>query len=186
MPKSSKWIILDRDGVINEESVNYIRSPEEWHALPGSLEAIAHLSQQGYPVVIATNQSGIGRGYYSEAMLTRIHAKLQAGVKAAGGEVRAIYYCPHHPNDGCACRKPKPGMLLQMAAELDLALDEAIFVGDSFRDIQAAKAAGCQMALVRTGYGQKTLLEQPELLNTVPIFDDLAQFAQNFLNLPNK
>ena len=156
-----KLLILDRDGVINEESVAYVKSPEEWHPIPGSLEAIALLSQRGWKITIATNQSGIGRGYYDEDVLANIHDKMHQALDALGGRVHYISYCPHHPDAGCGCRKPKVGLLEQIATEyhLPFPFDTATipFIGDSTRDLIAAHAAGCQPILVLSGNGKKTL-----------------------------
>ncbi len=139
----SKLIILDRDGVINFDSPHYIKSPEEWIAIPGSLEAIAKLNQFQHKVVIATNQSGLGRGYYNLETLEKIHQKMQDQLKALGGHLDGIYFCPHLPSDGCDCRKPKPGMLLKIAEDFKWDIKKAIFIGDSERDLEAAEAAQC-------------------------------------------
>ena len=147
-------IILDRDGVINYESHEYIKTPDEWIAIPSSLEAIAKLNAAGHKVAIATNQSGVGRGLYTEATLQLIHQKMQSELAAVGGKLDHIYYCPHHPDAGCLCRKPQPGMLLQACADFNTKPEHAIFIGDSARDLAAAHAAGCQAALVLTGNGR--------------------------------
>jgi D-glycero-D-manno-heptose 1,7-bisphosphate phosphatase len=168
-----KFIILDRDGVINADSDDYIKSPEEWHPIPGSLEAIATLNQAGFRVLVATNQSGIGRGFYNETMLNRIHEKFMQALKTVGGHVDEIFFCPHHPEEGCVCRKPKPGLFDQIQKKYKLDLSHVYFVGDSITDIQAAEAAGCQSLLVLTGKGQQTLEKNPEL--AVPYFLNLAQ-----------
>jgi D-glycero-D-manno-heptose 1,7-bisphosphate phosphatase len=175
-------IILDRDGVINFESPEYIKCPEEWHALPGSLEAIARLNQAGHKVVIMTNQSGVGRGYYDEAMLAKIHQKLQDELAAHGGHVEKIYYCPHHPDHGCDCRKPEPGMLRQIQKDYDLDLTQCLVIGDSWRDIQAGRAMGCKAWLVKTGFGAE-FLKGDELPDDVPAFDNLAAAVDHFLKL---
>ena len=130
-----KLIILDRDGVINEDSDAYIKSPEEWRPIPGSLEAIARLHGTGWTVVIASNQSGVGRGLFDEETLEQIHAKLDAAVEAAGGEVDAIYFCPHAPEEQCHCRKPKPGLLQAISLDYDVSLHGVPAVGDSLRDL---------------------------------------------------
>ncbi len=166
-------IILDRDGVINVDSEVYIKSPEEWIPIPGSLEKIAKLSQQGYKIAIATNQSGVARGLFDEMILASIHKKLQDALSQLGGHVDLIVYCPHHPDEGCACRKPKPGLLLNIAHYFQSDLRKAWFVGDSLVDIQAAKAVGCQAVLVKTGKGKKTLdalFDREDIL----VFEDLA------------
>lgn len=175
-----KLIILDRDGVINEDSDAYIKSPEEWIPIPGSLEAIARLYHAGWTVVIASNQSGVGRGLFDEETLERIHAKLDAAVGEAGGEVDAIYYCPHSPEEECHCRKPKPGLLHAISLDYDLSLHGVPAVGDSLRDLQAAHAVGARPILVRTGKGKRTLTN-PALPADVPVYDDLAAVADALL-----
>jgi D-glycero-D-manno-heptose 1,7-bisphosphate phosphatase len=152
-----KLVILDRDGVINEDSPDFIKSAAEWKALPGSLEGIARLTRAGYSVAVATNQSGIGRGLLDEATLAAIHRKMQAAVTAAGGCIEAIHYCPHRPGDGCDCRKPKAGLLREIAARFRVPLDGVPVIGDSGRDIQAARAVGARPILVLTGSGRDTL-----------------------------
>lgn len=171
-----KIIILDRDGVINFDSDEYIKSPDEWIPIPHSLEAIARLNRAGYKVVVATNQSGISRGYYTLDTLQLIHAKMAAALEAVGGQVDDIFFCPHLPSDQCACRKPQPGLLQQIQAKYQINLAETYFIGDSIRDVQAAQAVGCQPILVLTGNGRKFLAEHPEL-NAIPCFDDLAAAA---------
>ena len=151
-----KLIILDRDGVINQDSDAFVKNPDEWIALPGSLAAIARLSQAGYTVAVATNQSGLARGLFDTATLNAIHAKLYREVTQAGGLVDAIFMCPHGPQDGCTCRKPLPGMYYDIARRYDANLDGVPAVGDSLRDLQAASAAGCTPWLVLTGNGAKT------------------------------
>ncbi len=166
-------IILDRDGVINFESEDYIKCPEEWHAIPGSLEAIARLNQAGYPVVIMTNQAGVGRGYYDEMMLAKIHQKFHNELAAVGGRVEKIYYCPHHPDDGCDCRKPKPGMLKHIARDFGVDLKTCLVIGDSGRDLEAGRAMGCTVWLVKTGFGQN-FLDRHDVPSDVCVFDDLS------------
>ncbi|MFQ1063793.1 D-glycero-beta-D-manno-heptose 1,7-bisphosphate 7-phosphatase [Bordetella trematum] len=151
-----KLIILDRDGVINRDSDAFVKSPEEWVALPGSLEAIARLSQSGWTVAIATNQSGLARGLFDMNTLNAIHAKLHREVAALGGDVDAIFLCPHGPDDGCVCRKPLPGMMHDIARRYDISLAGVPAVGDSLRDLQASAQAGCTPWLVLTGNGEKT------------------------------
>jgi D-glycero-D-manno-heptose 1,7-bisphosphate phosphatase len=152
-----KIIILDRDGVVNEDSPYYIRSAAEWHAIPGSLEAIAKLNLAGYKVALATNQSGLARGYFTKERLDHIHAKMEQDLAAVGGHFDGIFICPHAPEDNCACRKPKPGLLLQIATRFNVAPKEMLAIGDSMRDLLAAHAAGCDSILVKTGNGLKTL-----------------------------
>ena len=152
-----KLVVLDRDGVINVDSDEYIKSPEEWKPIPGSLEAIARLTQAGYQVVVATNQSGLRRGLFDMAALNAMHIKMHKAVNQVGGSIDAVFFCPHAPDAGCACRKPQPGMLLEIARRFKLALTEVAVIGDSLRDLQAASAAGARPVLVLTGKGEKTL-----------------------------
>ncbi|GAB2787923.1 D-glycero-beta-D-manno-heptose 1,7-bisphosphate 7-phosphatase [Halomonas shantousis] len=178
-----KVIILDRDGVINEDSEAYVKSLEEWIPYPQAIGAIAQLSQNGWTIAVATNQSGIARGYYDEAELARMHERLLALVHEAGGEIVHIAYCPHGPDDGCACRKPKTGLLEQIQAALKLeSLAGAWMVGDTLRDLQAGIAMGCRPALVRTGKGKRT--EASGGLGQAWRFDDLAAFAAHLLDHP--
>lgn len=148
--------ILDRDGVINHDSDAFIKSPDEWQALPGSLEAIAKLNHAGWKVVIATNQSGLARGLFSMHDLNDVHAKMRKELAAVGGHIDAIFICPHGPDDHCTCRKPLPGLFEDIAQRFDTDLSQAVAVGDSLRDIQAASAVGCNVWLVLTGNGQRT------------------------------
>ncbi|WP_434772929.1 D-glycero-beta-D-manno-heptose 1,7-bisphosphate 7-phosphatase [Pseudomonas entomophila] len=175
-----KLLILDRDGVINQDSDAYIKSLDEWVPIPGSVEAIARLSQAGWTVAVATNQSGLARGYYPLATLEAMHARLRALVADAGGEVGLIVHCPHGPDDGCACRKPKPGMLHTIAAHYQADLAGTWFVGDSAGDLDAALAAGAQPVLVTTGKGCKTLAKG--VPQGTLIFDDLAAVAGALLS----
>jgi len=175
-----KLLMLDRDGVINYDSDAYIKSVEEWTPLPGSVEAIAQLSKAGWTVAVATNQSGIARGYYDIATLDAMHQRLRALVAEQGGELGLIVYCPHGPDEGCDCRKPKPGLLKTIAAHYQVELARVWFVGDSISDLEAAKAVDCQPVLVKTGKGEKTLGK------TLPvgtlIFDDLAAIAAELIH----
>ena len=173
------FVILDRDGVINQDSTDYIKSPEEWMPIQGSIEAITLLSTNGFDVFIATNQAGIARGKLSLDDLEQIHQKLRETVSAAGGHIRDIKFCPHHPEDDCECRKPKPGMLLQLAQEHQLNLAGQPYVGDSLKDLRAAEAAECKPVLVLTGNGQQTLLLRPDHKT---VFKDLLAFAKNTLS----
>lgn len=168
-----KYIILDRDGVINHDSIEYIKSPEEWLPIIGSLEAIAQLNRAGFRVLVVTNQSGIARGYYNLETLDDIHEKLMRELAAVGGYVEEIFFCPHHPEDHCSCRKPKIGLIEQLAAKYPLDLSQTFFIGDSLSDMQAAKAAGCLPILVLTGNGALTLERHPEFAN-IPHFANLA------------
>ena len=166
-------VILDRDGVINEDSDAYIKSPEEFVPIPGSLEAIARLNRADYQVIVTTNQSGIARGYYDLETLDRIHQRLGRLLAEVGGHVDAILYCPHGPEDDCGCRKPAPGLLEQVAARLGHPLAGVPVIGDARRDVEAARAVGAAPMLARTGKGERTLAE-PAGLEGVPVYHDLA------------
>jgi D-glycero-D-manno-heptose 1,7-bisphosphate phosphatase len=173
-------IVLDRDGVINFESEAFIKSPEEWRPIPGSLDAIARLHRAGWKVVVATNQSGVSRGLLDEKTLAGIHAKMHRAVQSVGGWIDDIVYCPHGPEDGCTCRKPKPGLLHRIAAKWHVDLKGVPCVGDSLRDLEAAAAAGCLPLLVRTGNGMNT--ERQPLPPQTRIFADLAAVAHDLLD----
>jgi D-glycero-D-manno-heptose 1,7-bisphosphate phosphatase len=176
-----KLVILDRDGVINYDSDEYIKSPEEWHPIPGSLEAIARLNQAGYRVVVATNQSGIERGLFDFDTLNKIHAKMHRLLAEIGGNVEAVFFCPHTDDSECNCRKPRPGMLHQLANRLGISLANVPVVGDSLRDLQAAIAAGGRPILVLTGKGRRTLTDLVEF-GDVPIYDDLMAAVDGLIN----
>ena len=175
-----KLVILDRDGVINHDSPAYIKSPEEWKPIPGSLEAIALLSQAGYRVLVATNQSGVGRGLFEMATLNAIHDKMHRALGLAGGRIDGIFYCPHAQDAGCNCRKPKPGLLEEIAHRFGVSLDGVPFIGDSLRDLQAAVAVGAQPILVLTGKGKKTRKDGNLPEGTV-VYNDLAAAVRNLL-----
>lgn len=175
-----KLIILDRDGVINQDSDAFIKSPDEWIPIPGSLEAIARLTKAGYSVVVATNQSGLGRKLFDITTLNAIHQKMQASVKALGGSIPAVMFCPHLPTDDCDCRKPKAGMFLTIGKRFDVDLAGIPAVGDSLRDLQAGFLAGCKPYLVLTGKGKQTI-EKGGLPPETVIFDDLAAVAAHLL-----
>lgn len=175
-----KLVILDRDGVINHDSPAYIKSPEEWKPIPGSLEAIALLSQAGYRVLVATNQSGVGRGLFEMATLNAIHDKMHRALGLAGGRIDGIFYCPHAQDAGCNCRKPKPGLLEEIARRFGVDLDGVPFIGDSLRDLQAAVAVGAQPILVLTGKGKKTRKDGDLPAGTV-VHDDLAAAVRSLL-----
>ena len=175
-----KLLILDRDGVINYDSDAYIKSVEEWIPLPGAIEAIAQLSKAGWTVAVATNQSGIARGYYDIATLDAMHARLRTLVAEQGGEVGLVVYCPHGPDEGCDCRKPKPGMLKIISEHYKVPLAGIWFVGDSLGDLEAAKAVDSQPVLVKTGKGDKT--QAKNLPVGTLIFDDLAAVAAELIN----
>lgn len=168
-----KLIILDRDGVINHDSDQFIKSPEEWKPIDGSLEAIARLNQWGWRVVVASNQSGIGRGLFGMDTLNAINAKMIKSLAEVGGRLDAIFFCPHPADSTCDCRKPKPGMFLQIAERFSVDLAGVPVVGDSLRDLQAGVAVGCAPYLVLTGKGQKTK-DDPDLPSNTLIYADLA------------
>lgn len=171
-----RLVVLDRDGVINRDSRDFIRSPAEWLPLPGSLEAIAALTRAGFDVVVASNQSGVGRGLFTAATLAAIHDRMRQAVEAAGGRIAGLYWCPHRPDEDCACRKPRPGLLRQIEAEYGLSLAGVPAVGDSRRDLEAAWQVGARAILVRTGNGPDTErgLAPGE---PVEVFPDLAAVA---------
>lgn len=168
-----KLIILDRDGVINFDSDQFIKSPDEWKPIPGSLEAIASLNQWGWRVVIASNQSGIGRGLFDMDTLNAINEKMIKSLAQVGGKLDAIFFCPHTADSTCSCRKPKPGMFLEIAERFNVDLEKVPTVGDSLRDLQAGVAAGCLPYLVLTGKGSKTC-NDPALPPNTQIYPDLA------------
>lgn len=176
-----KLIILDRDGVINQDSEHYIKSPEEWVPLAGSLEAIARLNQGGYRVMVATNQSGIARGLFDIDALQAIHQKMQNVLEKVGGHIDGIFFCPHGPDARCRCRKPKPGLFHQIEKRLRVDLHEVPAVGDSLRDIIAAQRAGATPILVRTGSGQRTQ-SLKELPRNIRVFQDLAAAVDALIN----
>ncbi len=166
-------VILDRDGVINADSDDYIKSAQEWVPLPGSLEAITRLNRAGIAVAVASNQSGIGRGLFGIDALNEMHAKLQGSLARVGGHVDGIFFCPHTPEDGCECRKPAAGLLLQIAQRFHIALDQVPVIGDSKRDADAALAVGAQAIMVKSGKGERNFRRYPAL-HSLPWFDDLA------------
>jgi len=181
-------LVLDRDGVVNEDSDSYVRSVTEWHPIPGSLEAIVALSRAGYTIAIATNQSGLGRGYLSLEDLEAIHARLYREVEALGGHIGGIFYCPHRPDEGCRCRKPATGMLEAIERAFGESPRGAIFIGDSVKDLLCAAAYGCRPVLVKTGKGRATLATiqagEAGLSGTerIPVYDDLAMAARAILS----
>ena len=178
-----KLIILDRDGVINEDSDAYIKSPDELIPIPGSLAAIAQLNGAGYSVAVATNQSGIARGYFDMNTLQSIHDKLNQLLEKQGGHIDVIVFCPHGPEDNCDCRKPKSGMLSSILAKFAVPVENTVSVGDSLRDLQAAAALGIKSLLVRTGKGKKTeaeLANHPTLFGT-PVFNSLSDAVDDLL-----
>ncbi|ODU48616.1 MAG: D-glycero-beta-D-manno-heptose-1,7-bisphosphate 7-phosphatase [Thiobacillus sp. SCN 63-374] len=175
-----KLIILDRDGVINFGSAQFIKSPEEWKPIPGSLEAIARLTREGWRVVVATNQSGLARGLFEMATLNAIHAKMHKAVAQAGGRIEAVFYCPHSADMECSCRKPKPGLFDEIAARYGRDLQDVPAIGDSLRDLLAAASVGARPLLVRTGKGEKTLTAG-NLPENTPVFADLSEAVDHLL-----
>jgi D-glycero-D-manno-heptose 1,7-bisphosphate phosphatase len=171
-----KLVVLDRDGTINHDSEKYIKSPAEWKPIKGSLDAIAKLGQSGYRVVVATNQSGIARGLFDMATLNAIHDTMHRAVNLAGGRIDAIFFCPHAAGADCACRKPKPGMLLEIAKRMNVDLKDVPMVGDSKKDLDAAAAAGARPVLVLTGNGKKTR-DAGDLPKGTLVCEDLAAFS---------
>lgn len=171
-----KLIILDRDGVINQDSDQFIKSPEEWKPIPGSLEAIARLNQWGWRVVVASNQSGVGRGLFGMDTLNAINDRMVKALAQVGGRLDAIFFCPHAADSTCDCRKPKPGLLLQIGERFNVDLDGVPVVGDSLRDLQAAVAAGARPYLVLTGKGEQTR-ESPDLPPDTLVYPDLDAIA---------
>ena len=178
--RASRLIVLDRDGVINHDSDQFIKSPDEWRPIPGSLEAIARLNHAGYRVVVATNQSGVGRGLLDFSTLSAIHDKMHRALAHVGGRVDAIFYCPHTADSRCECRKPKAGMLREIGVRFNVDMAGVACVGDGLRDLQAAQSVGAQPMLVLTGKGEKTLRDGGFPPNTV-IFPDLAFAASALL-----
>ena len=169
-----KLVILDRDGVINEDSDDFIKTLDEFIPLPGSLEAIKRLKQAGYQVVVATNQSGIARGYLTLDTLNAMHDKLNVLLADIGANIDGFFYCPHGPDDGCECRKPKPGLYQQISQQFNVALEGVPVIGDSLRDLEAARAVGAKPILVRTGKGRRTLAAGKGL-EDVPVYENLAE-----------
>ena len=176
-----KLIILDRDGVINQDSDNFIKTVDEFIPLKGSLEAITKLKQAGYTIAIATNQSGIARGLYDLATLEKMHDKLTKLLSAMGGSIDYIAFCPHGPDDQCNCRKPKPGMYFDIARHFKTELTDVPVVGDSLRDLQAAHTVNAKPYLVKTGKGERTI-KKGEGLDGIQIFDDLAAVVNELLH----
>ena len=176
----AKMVILDRDGVVNHMLDDDVTTVDGWDPIAGSIEAINRLKKAGYLVTMASNHTGIARGLYTEAELEAMHAKMQAMLAKRGASVDGIFYCPHAPQDNCICRKPKPGLLFQIARQFDIDLAETPFVGDDISDIQAAKMANAKPVLVRTGKGEYVMQHFPDALD-VPVFDDLAHFVRDLL-----
>lgn len=179
MPEERKLIVLDRDGVINADSDTYIKSPEEWRPLPGSVDAIARLERAGFDVVVATNQSGVGRGIFTADALEAIHRRMHADVEAAGGRIAGVYVCPHRPEDGCVCRKPRPGLLRRIAEDFGRPLKGVPFVGDKVSDAEAAVAAGARPVHVRGAFGDPDFERLREL--GAEMHSDLASVVDALL-----
>lgn len=182
--KAHKLIILDRDGVINHDSDQFIKKPDEWIPIEGSLEAISRLNHAGYRVVIATNQSGIGRGLFDTDTLNRIHQKMHRSLAAVGGAIDAVFFCPHSAEDRCHCRKPKAGMFHEIERRFGISLKDVPCVGDSLRDLQAGASVGCKPYLVLTGKGQKTSTINP-LPEKTSIHESLEAVVEHLVSLPN-
>ena len=180
-----KLIILDRDGTINEDRDDYVKSPDEWVPIPGALEAIARLNHAGWHTVVATNQSGLARGLFDTSALNAVHIKMNQALAKVGGRIDAVFFCPHGPSEGCRCRKPLPGMFETIAERYGVELSDVPLVGDSLRDLEAGMAVGCQPHLVRTGKGARLDEEQLEqILDRVPgtqVHADLAAFAEHLI-----
>jgi len=184
---SEPLVILDRDGVINEDSADFIKSLDEWRPIPGSIEAMARLCHGGYRIAIATNQSGLARGLLTPVALNAMHQRLRDLLAAQGARVELIAFCPHGPDEGCECRKPRPGLLLDIAERLGADLRGVPVIGDSLRDLEAALRVGASPWLVKTGKGRQTLAklhERPDLclLGGIPVFDDLKAAADVLLD----
>jgi D-glycero-D-manno-heptose 1,7-bisphosphate phosphatase len=169
-----RLIVLDRDGVINRDSSDFVKSADEWVPLDGSIDAIAALSRAGFTVAVASNQSGLARGLFDTDALAAMHAKMHDLVMRAGGHIDYVVFCPHGPDAGCDCRKPKPGLLTQIATHFDAALIGVPVIGDSLRDLQAAASVGARPVLVRSGNGSGAEAELPPELSAVEVYDDLA------------
>jgi len=179
---NTRLVILDRDGVINEDRDDYVKSVDEWIAIPGSIEAIAKLTKTGYTVVVATNQSGLSRGLFDLDELEAMNDKLCRSVESLGGEIAGVFYCPHHPDDNCECRKPRTGLLDAIEDTLGLSVTGAPFIGDSLRDLQAAESKKCLPVLVKTGKGERTLGQPMKINSQIKIFDNLADAADAIIN----
>ena len=175
---SERLVIVDRDGVINVDSGEFIKSVAEWQPIAGSLEAIALMCAAGWRVAVVTNQSGVARGLFDEDTLAAIHVHMRERVRAAGGELAGVYYCPHLPDAGCECRKPRPGMLHALERELGVSVRGAPFIGDRLSDVEAAERVGAHPILVRTGTGVAT---EAVVGGRVPVFDDLLAAARSLL-----
>ena len=186
----TKLIILDRDGTINEDRDDYVKSPDEWVPIPGALEAIARLNHAGWHTVVATNQSGLGRGTFDMTTLNAMHTKMNQLLAKQGGRIDAVFFCPHAPSDACRCRKPMPGLFEQIGERFGVDLTDVPVVGDTRRDLQAGVAVGCQPHLVRTGKAARLNADEiTELCNAVPgtmVHADLAAFAEHLIQTERK
>ena len=177
-----RFVAIDRDGVINEDSDEYIKSESELIPIAGSLDGIARLTQAGFRIAIVSNQSGLARGLFDLAALNGIHKKLQDCLSRNGGRVEMIFFCPHGPADQCNCRKPRPGLLLEIEDRLNLDLTGLPFIGDSFSDVEAARGVGMEPILVRTGKGERTLIDYSAKLSGVRVFTNLNEAAHDLLD----
>jgi D-glycero-D-manno-heptose 1,7-bisphosphate phosphatase len=180
-----KLIILDRDGTVNEDRDDYVKSPDEWVPIPGSLEAVARLNHAGWHTVIATNQSGLGRGLFDMAALNAMHLKMNQQLAGLGGRIDAVFFCPHAPDEGCSCRKPAPGLIELIGERYGVHLEEVPVVGDSLRDLQAGQALGCPLHLVRTGksahLNAMQIVQMREVVPHMQVHADLAAFAESLI-----
>ena len=175
-----KLVILDRDGVINEDRGDYVKDASEWEAIPGSLEAIARLCQEGFRIVVVTNQAGMARKKLDISKLNEIHRKLLDHLSQYGGTIDAFFFCPHDPRKKCGCRKPEPGLLKEISSRLKISLTDVPFVGDKISDIEAALAIGASPILVKTGYGQDSI-ESGKLPDHIPVYANLAEVADSLI-----
>lgn len=180
-------IFLDRDGVINANRSDYVKTWDEFQFLPGALEALRRLAQLGWLAIVVSNQSAIGRGLVAQETVEQIHRQMLEAVSRAGGIIHHVLYCPHHPADNCDCRKPRPGLLLRASKHLQVDLSRSILIGDALSDVEAARAAGCQPILVRTGRGLEQLSLAPaEVQRTLVVVNDLADAVDRVLSLQRK
>jgi D-glycero-D-manno-heptose 1,7-bisphosphate phosphatase len=172
-----RGVLLDRDGVINRERPDYVKHWDEFEFLPGALSALSHLASLDWPILVITNQSAVGRGLVALEVVADIHRHMTTAVVAAGGRIDGVFVCPHHPDAGCACRKPRPGLLQQAAAAFDLRLADCYFIGDAISDLLAAQAVGCRPVLVRSGLEGPRLPQRLRGHDDVPLLPDLAHAA---------
>lgn len=181
-----RLLVVDRDGTLSRDPEDYVHGPEDWEPLPGALEALARLNEGGWRIVVASNQTGLGRGLFDMATLNAVHARMHRTLAQAGARVEAVFFCPHAPDEGCDCRKPAPGLFLQVARRFGVAPQQLVAVGDSMRDVQAALAAGCETHLVLTGQlaAWRGGGRPPELPAAVACHDDLAALADTLLARP--